>query len=172
MVTLAAESRGVDWELEFGDYFAARVVPLRRLAYALCGDWHLAEDLVQITFVKLYRHWRRIRAETVDAYARRTLVNTFLSDRRGRRMERVLNDLPDRSGYEPTDLAQGIDLRRCLARLSPQQRAMVVLRYLEDLSVADVAAVLGVAEGTVKSQTARGIQSLRRALGALTESEE
>jgi len=60
------------WESEFTDYFVARAGPLRRLAYGLCGDWYLAEDLVQTTFVKLYRHWRRVRPETVDAYSRRS----------------------------------------------------------------------------------------------------
>jgi DNA-directed RNA polymerase specialized sigma24 family protein len=74
------------WESEFTDYFTARMERLRALAFALCGDWHTADDLIQTTFVKLYRRWPRIRSQSVDAYARRTLVNTFLSGRRsGRR---------------------------------------------------------------------------------------
>src|SRR5512138_2363420 len=80
----------------FAEYFTARATVLRRLAYALCGDWHGAEDLVQITFVKLYRHWRRVRAETADAYARRILVNTYLSHRRGLRREASVPEVPDR----------------------------------------------------------------------------
>ena len=67
-----------DRDAEFADYFAARAAALRRVAYALCGDWHAAEDLVQATFLQLYRHWRRIRGETLDAYAR-ALLDTAAS---------------------------------------------------------------------------------------------
>ena len=154
---------GSGWEHDYAEYFAARVTGLRRLAYGLCGDWHRAEDLVQATFLQLYRHWRGIRTETVDAYARRTLVNTFLSDRRNRRREAVSASPPDRAA-PCTDPSQAMDLNRALTGLPPQQRAAVVLRHLEDLPVAEVAALLGVAEGTVKSQTARGVQALRVAL--------
>ncbi len=157
-------SAGSEWEGEFAEYFAARGQALRRTAYALCGDWHTAEDLVQSTFIQLYRHWRRIRQETVDAYARRTLLNMFLSSRRSAWRERVVPEVPEQvvvgSGSDDR-----IDLSRALSRLSPRQRAMVVLRYLEDLSVAEVADLVGVAEGTVKSQTARGVQALRTVLG-------
>jgi DNA-directed RNA polymerase specialized sigma24 family protein len=93
---------------EYADYFAARAVHLRRLAYALSGDWHLAEDLVQHTFLQLYRHWRRIDTTTVDAYARRTLVNAYLSHRRSRRRETVLADPPD-SGSPYPDVAAQLD---------------------------------------------------------------
>jgi len=79
-----------DVDGEFAEYFAARAGQLRRVAYALCGDWHLAENLVQHTFVQLYRHWRRIRGETLDAYTRRVLLNAYLSNRRGRIRERVV----------------------------------------------------------------------------------
>lgn len=154
----------MDAEREFAEYFAARGQALRRTAYALCGDWHAAEDLVQSTFVRLYRHWRTIHRPTIDAYARRTLLNLFLSGRRGAWREQVVPEVPERptavSGSEDR-----IDLARALAALSPRQRAMVVLRYLEDLPVAEVAELVGVAEGTVKSQTARGVQALRAALG-------
>ena len=152
-----------DRDAEFADYFAARAAALRRVAYALCGDWHAAEDLVQATFLQLYRHWRRIRGETLDAYARRTLVNAFLSERRRGRRVSVLADPPDRPADAP-DTAGAVDLRRALAALPPRQRAMVVLRHLEDLPVTEVAALLDLAEGTVKSQTARGIAALRDAL--------
>jgi RNA polymerase sigma-70 factor (sigma-E family) len=154
-------------DAEFAAYFAARATALRRLAYALCGDWHAAEDLVQVTFLRLYRHWRRLRGETLDAYARRTLVNAFLSDRRRRRRETVVADPPERAARD-ADPAAAVDLRRALATLPPRQRAMVVLRHLEDLPVAEVAALLGLAEGTVKSQTARGVAALRAALPTAT----
>lgn len=149
------------WEQDFTDYFAARAPALRRLAYAICGNWHTAEDLVQATFVQLYRHWRRLRQETVDAYARRALVNACLSHRRDRRREWVTDTPPDQPAEPDADSAGRVDLARALADLPPRQRAMVVLRHLEDLSVAEVASILGVAEGTVKSQTARGVEALR-----------
>jgi RNA polymerase sigma-70 factor (sigma-E family) len=149
---------------EFVEYFTARGHWLRRLAYGLCGDWHTADDLVQATFVRLYRHWDRVQRESVDAYTRRILVNAFLSHRRGRRRESVVDAPPDRAVTD-VDLAQRVAVHRALAGLAPRQRAVVVLRYLEDLPVAEVAALLGVAEGTVKSQCARGIESLREALG-------
>ncbi len=61
-------------EAEFAEYFTARAAGLRRLAYTLCGDWHTADDLVQTTFIKLYRHWNRMHVQSVDAYVRRILV--------------------------------------------------------------------------------------------------
>ncbi|MFC6016250.1 SigE family RNA polymerase sigma factor [Plantactinospora solaniradicis] len=153
-----------DWEQQFVEYFTVRAEPLRRLAYSLSGDWHTAEDLVQVTFVRLYRNWPRVRAESVDAYSRRVLVNAFLSDRRNRRREAVTPDPPDLPAAG-VDVAVRLAVRHALAQLSPRQRAAVVLRYLEDLPVAEVATLLGITEGTVKSQTARGIQSMRGALG-------
>jgi RNA polymerase sigma-70 factor (sigma-E family) len=152
-----------DWELQFADYFRARAQPLRRLAYSLCGDWHTAEDLVQLAFVRLYRRWPSIRDESVDAYARQVVVNAFLSHRRARRRESLMADPPERAagGADPVEK---LALRRALADLGPRQRAAVVLRYLEDLPVAEVATLLGITEGTVKSQTARALQSMRAAL--------
>jgi RNA polymerase sigma-70 factor (sigma-E family) len=153
----------MSWESDYADYFAARAVPLRRLAYGLCGDWHLAEDLVQATFLQLYRHWKRLRQETLDAYTRRALVNAFLSNRRARRHESVSAHPPERAARsgDPDAL---IDVRQALAALPPRQRALVVLRHLEDISVAEASELLGIAEGTVKSQTARGLDKLRTAL--------
>ncbi|HEX8344367.1 MAG TPA: SigE family RNA polymerase sigma factor [Actinoplanes sp.] len=160
-----------DWEDQFVEYFCARAQPLRRLAYALCGDWHTAEDLVQLAFVRLYRRWPGIRDESVDAYARRVLVNAFLTHRRSRRWESLMADPPERAagGADPTD---GLAVRRALAGLAPRQRAAVVLRYLEDLPVAEVAALLEISEGTVKSQTARAIQSMRGAFDAAALTKE
>ena len=159
------------WEDQFVEYFRVRAQPLRRLAYSLCGDWHTAEDLVQLTFVRLYRRWPSVRDESVDAYARQVLVNVFLTHRRTRRWESLMADPPERAvgGADPTD---GLAVRRALAGLAPRQRATVVLRYLEDLPVAEVAALLGISEGTVKSQTARAIQSMRGALDGATLAKE
>lgn len=77
-----------NWDDQFTEYFRARVQRMRRVGYALCGDWHAAEDLVQATFVRLHRAWPRIDKVTIDAYARRTMVNVFLSDRRARRSDK------------------------------------------------------------------------------------
>ncbi|MEV4512852.1 SigE family RNA polymerase sigma factor [Dactylosporangium sp. NPDC049525] len=151
-------------DADFTEYFAARAVPLRRFAFALCGDWHTADDLVQATFVKLYQHWRRTQPESLDAYTRRILVNTFLSHRRDRRRETLVADPPD-AAATAAEPGGDQELGRALQRLPARQRAAVVLRHLEDMSIAEVAELLGMAEGTVKSQTARGVDALRRALG-------
>jgi RNA polymerase sigma-70 factor (sigma-E family) len=151
-------------EVQFAEYFTARAGWLRRLAYGLCGDWHTAEDLAQTILVRLYNRWGRLHLESVDAYARRSLVNAFLSHRRSRRRESIVTQPPDRAG-RGVDVVQHVTVHRALAALAPRQRAVVVLRYLEDLSVTEVAELLGVAEGTVKSQCARGLQTLREALG-------
>jgi RNA polymerase sigma-70 factor (sigma-E family) len=159
------------WEAEFAEYFTARYGVLRRLAYGLCGDWHAADDVVQYTFAQLYRHWSRVRPESLDAYVRSILVNSVRSRARRNRREIVTSDPPD-SIASDADPGTRLDLGRALARLPRRQREVVVLRHLEDLSVAEVAALLGVAEGTVKSQTARGIETLRHLLGVPGEKEE
>jgi RNA polymerase sigma-70 factor (sigma-E family) len=156
----------MSWTSDYSDYFTATGRRLRRLAYALSGDWHLAEDLVQHTFLQLYRHWRRIDPATLDAYARRTLVNAYLSHKRDRRRETVLAEPPDRPAPEGADIAGRLDLRRALDQLPPRMRVLVVLRHLEDVSIAEAAEILGVAEGTVKSQTAHGLAKLRGVLGS------
>jgi RNA polymerase sigma-70 factor (sigma-E family) len=153
-------------DLDFSEYFAARVQRFRRVAFAMCGDWHAAEDLVQAMFVQLYRRWRRVRPETVDAYARRILLNGFLSGRRTAGREQVTAEPPERPARPAYDSHERMDLERVLGTLTPRQRAMVVLRFLEDLPVTEVAGLLGVAEGTVKSQTARGVEALRAVLPA------
>ena len=158
-------------DLDFSEYFAARVQRFRRVAFALCGDWHGAEDLVQAMFVQLYRRWRRVRPDTVDAYARRILLNLFLAAQRRSGREYVTSLVPDSASLPGRDTPLRLDVERALAALTPRQRAMVVLRFLEDLPVTEVAALLGVAEGTVKSQTARGVEALRAALPAPTTEE-
>ncbi len=153
------------WESNFADYFAVRAAPLRRLAYAMSGDWHLADDLVQHTFLQVYRHWRRIDKARLDPYTRKILVNALLSHRRRFRREKVVPDPPD--GVVPgPEAGEDAVLRAALDELPPKQRALIVLRYLEDISVAEAAGLLGIAEGTVKSQTARGLEKLRVALGS------
>lgn len=144
---------------DFAEYFRARARPLRRTAYALTGDWQRAEDLTQATFLRLYRHWRRIRRLNIDAYARRTLTNTFLDERKYQ-AESPREVMPDAAGPGP-DLDARLDLAAALARLSPRMRAVIVLRYLEDLSVRETAQALGISEGTVKSTTNHALAALR-----------
>lgn len=162
-----------DLEEQFRDFAAAQSAPLRRFAYLLSSDWHLADDLVQNALVKIYRAWPRVqRRDTVDRYARQAVLRCWLDERRRpwRRTERRDGVVPDvRDDSSDTAAAgQGAwtqDLvLRALTEVPPRQRAVLVLRYWEDRSVAEVAAVLGCSEGTVKSQAARGLDTLRRAV--------
>jgi RNA polymerase sigma factor (sigma-70 family) len=123
-------------------------------------------------FLRLYRQWPRARLETLDAYCRRILVNAFLSGRRSRQRQRELAvaEVPDRPAVVDRDDYD--DLGRALAALPPRRRTLIVLRYLEDLSIAEVAALLDISEGSVKSQTSRGLQALRSALGLTALKEE
>ncbi|MFJ9783477.1 SigE family RNA polymerase sigma factor [Amycolatopsis sp. NPDC101161] len=162
---------GASRDLDFSEYFAARVQRFRRVAFAFCGDWHEAEDLVQAMFVQLYRRWRRVRPDTADAYARRILLNLFLAGRRKSGREYVTAVVPETESPPGRDTPLRLDVERALSGLTPRRRAMVVLRFLEDLPVTEVASLLGIAEGTVKSQTARGVEALRAALPFPTSEE-
>jgi RNA polymerase sigma-70 factor (sigma-E family) len=151
---------------EFTQYVTARLPWLGRVAYLLCQDRHRSEDLVQTAITRLYVHWRRaVAADNLDGYARTILVRVYLSERSSAwsRRVRVLPALPDHTApARAADVDAELDLRAALARLAPRQRAAVVLRYYCDLSVDQTAAVLGCSAGTVKSQTARGLDTLRR----------
>ncbi|MGD9954862.1 MAG: SigE family RNA polymerase sigma factor [Candidatus Nanopelagicales bacterium] len=152
---------------DFEQYVAARRTSLRRTAYLLCGDWDRAEDVVQDALARLYVHWRRAsRAGSVDAYARRTMVIAFLAvGRRPWRRVRSTDAVPDRAYADPTTTADDREaLLQALAQLGPSQRAIVVLRYWDDLSVEETAAMLGTSTGNVKSQAARGLAHLRTVL--------
>lgn len=157
-------------EREFAEYFVARRDAVRRSAYLLCGDWHRADDFAQTAFVALHRHWRRIRdRQALDAYVRRTLVRAVIDEsRRPWRRERFTDDMPETAvgGPEVGDaVATRAALLGALRKVPPRQRAVLVLRFLEGLDVSGVAAALGCTEGTVKSQTARGLATLRAELG-------
>lgn len=143
-----------------------------RTAYLLTGHGADAEDLLQTALAKLVRHWDRVSSRgDVDAYLRRTLVSTHVSRwRRLWRGEQPTDRLPDRTLLDPYPAADERDvLRRGLMRLSPGERAVVVLRHVEDLPEAEVARLLGVSTGTVKSQGARGLAKLRIALDAVRD---
>lgn len=155
-----------DRDRAFAAYYTARVARVRGTAYLLCGDWHLAEDLTQTAFVKLYRVWRRVaRFEALDQHVRRIVVSAFLDEKRRpwRREYAAASpvDTPERAIDAVDDR---LVLRAALAELPARQRAVLVLRFWEDLSVEQVAEVLDAPVGTVKSQTARGLAALRRRL--------
>lgn len=159
------------------DYIAfvrARQGALLRAAYLVCGDHHLAEDLLQDALVKLASRWERIRDEAPEAYVRRILYRDAISRwRRTRREVSVDHHDPDgrlarlRHERHPVqDWVSGADVRDALLLLPPRQRAVIVLRYFEDLSEADIAATLGISRGTVKSQASDAMRTLRGLLPA------
>jgi RNA polymerase sigma-70 factor (sigma-E family) len=152
--------RTPDWEAAYCEFFVTRRRRLLGVAYAILGSWPAAEDATQTAFVKLYLHWPRIDPAAVDAYARRTVVTTSIQASQKRRREPPTDSLADHAGRE-VDVDVRVDLMGALALLSPRDRAVLALRFLEDLSVAEVAGLLGVAEGTVKSQTNRALARLR-----------
>jgi RNA polymerase sigma-70 factor (sigma-E family) len=159
--------RGADDRDEaFGAYVAGRADAMRSTAYLLCGDWHLAEDIVQNAFIKLYAAWYRVvRHEVLDAYVRRIVVRTYLDERRrGWRREQATESLPETAAVPAGDPESRIMLLRALATVPPRQRAVLVLRFWEDLDIAATAGLLGCSTGTVKSQTSRGLDALRAAL--------
>ncbi|WP_305789884.1 SigE family RNA polymerase sigma factor [Symbioplanes lichenis] len=159
-----------DRDAAFAEYFAARSGAMRATAYLLCGDWHRAEDLVQTAFTKLYVHWPRVtRHETLDPYVRRVLLRTFIDDgRRGwRRRERPYEQAREPTGDQP-DPDDRLMLVRALSAVPARQRAVLVLRYWEDLSVEATAAALNCSTGTVKSQASRGLATLRTLLSVTT----
>jgi RNA polymerase sigma-70 factor (sigma-E family) len=130
------------------------------------GDRHAAEDVVQRSLIKLYLAWPRVRTMNVDAYARRVVVNTFMDERRRpfARRERTVAEVPDHS--VESDRWDGLDaeLVNALRTLPRGMRSIVVLRYVEDLSVDETADVANCTTGNVKSQAARGLAKLRAEL--------
>jgi RNA polymerase sigma-70 factor (sigma-E family) len=161
-------SRRSEADEAFVAYVAARRRHLLATAYLLCGDWHRAEDLVQTALIKLYQAWPRVRRKgRVEAYVRTVLVRSGIdAGRRAWNRERTVDRLPDlpaaetAAGFEERD-----QIVAALATLPSRQRATVVLRFWLDLSVEQTAAELGVSSGTVKSQTAKALASLRERLG-------
>jgi RNA polymerase sigma-70 factor, ECF subfamily len=156
---------------EFGQFVSTRGASLCRTAYLLTGDWQAGEDLVQEALTRTYLRRRRLRDQTaLEPYTRKVLMSLFLTSRR-RHWHRELPyaELPDHSGLtEPDELTERAWLWQALAELPPPQRAVLVLRYFEDLSEAEIAATLNYPLGTVKSHAARGLDRLRKKV-AVTE---
>jgi RNA polymerase sigma-70 factor (sigma-E family) len=147
-------------EHEFAEFARARMPPLYRAAWLLCGDRHRAEDLTQETLAKVFARWGP-RLQNPAAYAHTTLVRTWISHQRRRSShERPVADLPDRAG--PQDDAElRLLLRAALLQLDPLDRAIVVLRYLDDVAVDEVAGVLGLTPTAVRSRAKRALDKVR-----------
>lgn len=162
--------RGVastDRDAEFQLFVRTQWGPLTRTAYLLTGDRGTAEDLVQSALEKTHRHWARIlRKDAPELYVRRVMVNTAISWRRRRRVTEVplmaADTAPTTDAYAQAE--QRHQLLQALRGLPPRTRAVLVLRYFEDLSEADIARVLHCSAGSVKSQSSRGLARLRAAL--------
>lgn len=152
-------------DAEFTEFVSQHSDRLYRSAYLLTTAPHAAEDLLQTTLAKAFAGWRRLR--TTDdpvAYCHRILLNAFLSERRLRRSSELpVGELPDRHGAATpsADINDRVTLMAALAELTPLDRAVVVLRYWHDLSVATTAADLHLTEAAVKNRTSRALRRLR-----------
>ena len=139
---------------------------LRQAAYLLCSDWHKADDLVQTALVKLYVAWPRVRdGQPPLAYAHQILVRCFLDEGRRPWRRESPGEVLERAAVTSDAAEDVLDLRAALAGLPRRQRATVLLRFWLDMSVTETADALGCSEGTVKSQTARALATLREQLG-------
>ncbi len=150
----------------FAAFVRLRWTPLVRLAYAVTADVARAEDAVQEGFAKLWPRWPRLRDENPYGYVRRIVVNEALTAgrRRWRRQEVLTDQPPDRAAGHADERVEDRDaLRAALSALPPRQRAVVVLRFVEDLAESEVAQILGCSIGTVKSHASRGLAALRAA---------
>jgi RNA polymerase sigma-70 factor (sigma-E family) len=160
-------------DAEFAEWMQARQPRLLRTAYLLTGDVHAAEDLVQTALAKVYLAWDRVSAaSSIDAYARKILVNEHTSA--WRRLWRQRETVTDTSRYDiavPATEYDGVTatLWEAVRALPERQRAVVVLRYYEQLSEKESAEALSVSVGTIKSQSSRALDTLRAGLGARTD---
>lgn len=160
----------MDHHPDFAAFAAACHLRMVRVAYLICGDRHLAEDLVQNALIKVGMRWASIRDGNPDAYLRTVLYRDAVSWWRRRRREITVADPPDaraRDHESPVELR--VIFAKALARLTPKQRAILVLRYFEDHSEARTAEVMGVALGTVKSQTSVALRRLRQLAPELSD---
>jgi RNA polymerase sigma-70 factor (sigma-E family) len=161
-----------DRDRDYVEFVEAASASLRRTAFLVCGDWHRADDVVQDALYKLYLSWAKVeRAGNPLAYARRAVVNTALDIGRRPWRREVPTEVipPERLQYDDpaAGLADRGEMLAALGQLAPRQRACIVLRYYEDLSVELTAEILGCSSGTVKSQSARGLETLRHALNQI-----
>ncbi len=162
-------SRGTR-DAEFAEFVAARQTHLRRVAYACCGDWHRADDLLQTALVKLYVAWPRIHANgSPEAYVRTIIVRANIDEsRRPWRRERTGLEGIDPPSREPLPSEERSALFEALQTLPEMQRKVAVLRHWLGLSVAETAVELRISEGTVKSHSSRALDRLQKALTSPT----
>ncbi|WP_433437309.1 SigE family RNA polymerase sigma factor [Nonomuraea sp. CA-141351] len=160
-----------DDEAAFDEFLAARSTSLLRTAILVCGATrHDAEDLVQHALEKVYRHWPRIRGDNPEAYARKIVVNAAISGARRRKIiQEITFARPPETAADSPDLDLRDTLIQELRRLPPRMRAVLVLRYWEDQTEGNTAALLGCSVGTVKSQAARGLARIRENLNLAKE---
>jgi RNA polymerase sigma-70 factor (sigma-E family) len=153
----------MDREVDLREFVAARGPALSRAAYLLTGDHQAAEDIVQDTYVALVRRWQKSGTVDPEAYVRRILYTRFIDSRRRRRLGELPWASPPDSpgGDEVGAAAERITLKAALDRLTPRQRAVLVLRFYEDLTERQAAAALGISPNTVKSQVRVALQRLR-----------
>ncbi|MEV4535728.1 SigE family RNA polymerase sigma factor [Asanoa sp. NPDC049518] len=161
-------------EDEYVAFVRARSHALLRSAYLLTGDQHLAEDLVQEALARTHRAWSRLHElGNAEAYARRVMYHQQVSVWRRRRTAEVLSgDLPepiDQRGHDAESITRRMTVEQALRSLSPRQRAVVVLRYFEDHTEVEAAEMLGVSVSTVKTQTARALEQLRKLVPELRQ---
>ena len=162
-VTMASDALSAR-DTDFSSYMHARQASLLRTAYLLTGDRHTAEDLVQTAFAKLYLSWDKVQSrDSVDGYVRRILVNEHNSlwRRAWKRREHATDELPEGSHLDHYDSGASRELWDLVQTLPRKARAVVVLRYYEEMSEAETADVLGISVGTVKSQCSRALAALR-----------
>ncbi len=154
-------------EAAYRELVAARLDAWRRTAYLICRDWHRADDLVAQTIEKLYLRWRKLsEVRDIDAYVRGMLGRAWLDElRRPHRREVTVLEVRDVNATVEPDATEAVAARMGLSelldKLAPRKRVILVLRFYCDLSVEETAELLGIAEGTVKSQTAKGLETLR-----------
>jgi RNA polymerase sigma-70 factor (sigma-E family) len=160
-------------DAEYTAYVHGRIPALRRVAYLLSGDEYEADDLVQETVTKLYARWPRMAGvDNLDGYVHTMLVRTFLDERRrGWWKVRLFGGPPEPPPSRDGPSEDRTLLRTALAKVPPRQQAVLVLRFLCDRPVSDVARILGCSEGTVKSQTAHGLNALRKLLPEMTHAD-
>lgn len=157
----------------FESFVADRADALLRYGYVLSGNAHDAADLTQEALIRLHRAWSRVRQkQNPEAYTRTIMARLHMSAWRRRRREHLIWDLPDGDHHDllPSDLEQG--LWRALEGLPRKQRAVLVLRYYEDLADEEIARVLGISRGTVRSHASLGLSKLRSALPEPAVAEE
>jgi RNA polymerase sigma-70 factor (sigma-E family) len=156
-----------DRDEEFTAFVTASARRLRQTAFLLCGGWHQADDAVQSALVKLYLNWDRVQArESTESFVRTTLVRGLIDEsRRPWRRESSWESPPELPQIEQLGEDDRLLVRQMLAQVPPRQRAVLVLRYFLDCDVAETARMIRCSEGTVKSQTARGLERLRQLLG-------